>query len=210
MSQPPIQFTRRRFFGSVLAAAAAGLAPGWARRASAAPQSSQPYIGEIMLVPFGFAPRFWALCNGQLLPINQNQALFSILGTTYGGNGQTTFALPHLQGRVVLHRGQGPGLASRTLGETGGELNHTLALASLPAHTHTARAASSGASSPGPSASHVPAQNPALIPEWGTVANATMGAGAITAAGGSQPHANTQPYLVLNYVIALQGIFPPQ
>ncbi len=210
MSTAPMGYTRRRFFGSMLAAAAATFAPGWARRAAASPQSSLPYLGEIMLVPFTFAPRVWAFCNGQLLPINQNQALFSLLGTTYGGNGTTNFALPNLQGRVAIHRGQGPGLTNRFLGEQGGEQAHTLLVGALPAHTHTARAASSGANSAAPTSALVPAQNPSLIPEWGTTANATMGAGAITNTGGGQPHQNLQPYLVLNYVIALQGIFPPR
>lgn len=210
MRTEPIGFSRRRFFGSAFAAAAAALAPGWARRAAARPQSIEPYIGEIMLVPYAFAPRFWAFCNGQLLPIAQNQALFSLLGTTYGGNGVSTFALPNLQGRVAIHEGQGPGLSYRNLGEQGGEQAHTLALGALPAHTHTARAGSAGASSAGPTAALVPAQNPSLIPEWGTVANATMGAGAITSVGGSQAHPNLQPYSILNYVIALQGIYPPR
>lgn len=208
MRTAPTNFTRRRFFGSAFAAAAATLMPAWARRAEASPQSIEPYLGEIMLVSFGFSPRGWAFCNGQLLPINQNQALFSLLGTTYGGNGVTNFALPNLQGRVAIHEGQGPGLAYRNLGEMGGEQAHTLALTALPAHTHTARAGSSTATSATPTAALVPARNPSVIPEWGTVANATMGAGAITSAGGSQAHPNLQPYLVLNYVIALQGIFP--
>lgn len=210
MRTAPDSFTRRRFFGSALAAFAATLTPGWARRAVASPQSIDPYLAEIMLVPFGFAPRGWALCNGQLLPISQNQALFSLLGTTYGGNGVTNFALPNLQGRVAVHRGQGPGLSNRTLGQTGGEQAHTLAALSLPAHTHTARGGSSTATSATPSASLVPAHNPALIPEWGAVANATMGAGAITSEGGNQSHPNLQPHLVLHYVIALQGIYPSQ
>lgn len=210
MSTPPIGFTRRRFFGSALAAAAATLTPGWVKRAVASPQSADPYLGELMLVPFNFAPRGWAFCNGQLLPINQNTALFSLLGTTYGGNGVTNFALPNLQGRVAIHEGQGLGLGYRTLGESGGEQAHTLALTALPAHTHTARAGSSTATSAGPTAALVPAHNPALIPEWGTVANAAMGVGAITNAGGGQSHPNLQPYLVLHYVIALQGIYPPR
>lgn len=204
----PVVLPRRRFLGRALAAAAAATLPWWVRRSEAEVQSTEPYLGEIMLISFGFAPRHWALCNGQLLPIIQNQALFSLLGTTYGGNGQTTFALPDLRGRVAIHHGQGPGLSSRTLGERAGEQAHTLTVLELPAHTHVARASSAAGTSAAPSGAVVPARNPAQIPEWGATASTTMGPGVIAAAGGSQAHQNLQPYLTLNYVIALQGIFP--
>lgn len=162
---------------------------------------SEPFIGEIRAFGQNWAPRGWALCNGQLLAINQNQALFSILGTTYGGNGQTTFALPDLRGRVPMHVGNGI-----TLGQSAGEENHTLTQNEMPQHNHLVQGSPAPAdqknvagtiwaestSNPfGPAASMVP-MNPASL----------------TAAGGSQPHPNMQPYLTMNYCIAIQGIFP--
>ena len=209
-NRPAAPLPRRRFLGRLLAAAAgAGLALPWrAARSLADVQSIEPYLGEIMLVPFSFAPRGWALCNGQLLPINQNQALFSILGTTYGGNGQTNFALPDLRGRVAIHEGQGPGLATYTLGQIGGAQAHTLALTEMAAHAHVARASSAAGTAAVPGAGVVPARNGAQIPAWNPTADTLMHAGAIASAGGGQPHLNMQPYLALNYVIAVQGIFP--
>ena len=162
-----------------------------------------PFLGEIKIVSFNFPPKSWALCNGQLLPINQNQALFSILGTTYGGNGQTTFALPNLQGRVPIHPGNG-----HVLGEAAGEQSHTLSLAEMPTHAHTAR----GSTTTGLQAT--PANNvwaPASVnPYSSNPSNAAMSPAAITNTGGSQPHENMSPYLVLSFIIALQGIFPSQ
>jgi microcystin-dependent protein len=164
---------------------------------------AEPFMGEIRLVSFAFAPKGWAHCNGQLLPINQNQALFSLLGTTYGGNGQTNFALPDLQGRVPIHFGGG-----HTLGERAGEQAHTLSVAELPMHTHQMNASANVATSgtPGPGvllAQSVGAQ---------LYANASnlvaMHGESIANTGGSQAHLNMQPYLTLNYCIALQGIFP--
>ncbi len=159
-----------------------------------------PFIGEIKIVSFNYAPRGWALCNGQLLPIAQNQALFSLLGTMYGGNGQTTFALPDLRGRAPVHVGAG-----FNQGDRAGEEAHTLITGELPTHTH-AVSASSGA----------PNQGSPTGNAWATLnngystgtPNAVLGPSAIGAGGGSQPHENRQPYLVLNFVIALQGIFP--
>ena len=161
---------------------------------------SEPFLSEIKIASFNFAPKGWALCNGQILPINQNQALFSLLGTTYGGNGQTNFALPNLQGRVPVHMGSG-----FTLGQVGGETAHTLNLSELPAHNHSVTGSSATASLTSP-AGHV----------WGTVAggpyapslNTAMNPACVTPTGGSQPHDNMSPYLVLNFIIALQGIFP--
>ncbi len=161
-----------------------------------------PFLSEIRIFSFGFAPKGWALCNGQLLPINQNQALFSLLGTTYGGDGRTNFALPNLQGRMPCHMGNG-----LTLGESDGEENHTLIIAEMPAHTHTANALASGTSA-----------NPAgnVWANGGTTAYAQatglapMSPAAIGVTGGSQPHPNLPPYLTLNFCIALQGIFPSQ
>ena len=163
-----------------------------------------------MLIAANFPPKGWALCNGQLLPINQNQALFSLLGTQYGGNGSTNFALPNLQGRVVVHAGQGPGLSPRVVGERSGEQAHTLLLTETPAHTHVARGSSAAGTVVAPANTVVPARNAAQIPEWGTTVNAALGAVAMTSTGGSQPHENMQPYLCLNYVIAVVGIYPSQ
>jgi len=199
----------RRWFLGRLAAVLAGAALPWRPRpAQAAPQEVGPYIGEIMLISWNFPPKGWTFCNGQLLPINQNQALYSILGTTYGGDGRQTFALPDLRGRVPIHMGQGPGLSPRSRGERAGEPAHTLILSELPSHTHVARASSALGSSANPSASLVPARNAAQIPQWGSTVDATLGSGAITSTGGSQPHDNLQPYLTLNYVIALTGTYP--
>lgn len=164
---------------------------------------SDPFLGEIKVISFNFAPKGWALCNGQLLPINQNQALFSILGTTYGGNGQTTFALPNLQGRMPLHRGNG-----FNLGQQGGEAAHTLTLAELPAHTHVPQAQSAASNPGGTPAGAVWANNGSA--RFAPTPNGAMSAGTIGNAGGNQPHPNEAPYLVLNFVIALQGIFPSQ
>jgi microcystin-dependent protein len=160
-----------------------------------------PFLSEIRLFSINFAPKGWALCNGQLLPINQNQALFALLGTTYGGNGQTTFALPDLRGRVPLHFGAG-----FNLGQTGGEQAHTVTLAELPAHTHAAAAGT------GDGTLIIPGGN--LLAR--TPSNPYVDAGnldimsptTVTSVGGSQPHENRQPFLTLTFCIALQGIFP--
>lgn len=160
---------------------------------------SDPYIGEIKVISFNFPPRGWAFCNGQLLPINQNQALFSILGTQYGGNGQTTFALPNLQGRIPVHQGQ-----SYVVGQAGGEASHTLTLGEMPVHTHLPLAvtAATGASPAGTAWATAP------LPAYGPSSDTAMNAAALANVGGSQPHENQAPYLVLNFVIALVGIFP--
>lgn len=163
---------------------------------------STPYIGQIMMFSFDFPPRTWAQCNGQLLPINQNQALFSILGTTYGGNGQTTFGLPNLQGRTPLHWGQGPGLSPRALGEVGGTETVTLAATQIAAHTH-AVTANNTAPTLG-----TPAGNSWAAGSYSSSGNTPMNGADIGNAGGSQPHENRSPFLVVNFCIALQGIFP--
>jgi microcystin-dependent protein len=160
-----------------------------------------PYIGEIKIVSFNFAPKGWALCNGQLMPINQNQALFAVLGTTYGGDGRQTFGLPNLQARVPFHFG-GNGLV---LGQRGGELAHTLNLQELAQHTHTATG-SSGAADQGTPVGNFwakPASN-----AYSTTPNNTMATQAVLPVGGNQAHDNMSPYLVLNFVIALIGQFP--
>ncbi len=203
------ELPRRDFLGRVAVFLGGLLAFGRPRGALAGTQSIEPFLGEIMLISCNFAPKGWALCNGQLLSIAQNQGLFSLLGTTYGGNGQTTFALPDLRGRSPMHWGQGPGLSSRSLGERSGETNHTLTLAELAAHAHVARCSSSAGTSASP-AGMVLARNAASVPGYAANADTTMAANAIGSVGGSQPHTNQQPLLTLNYCIALQGVFPSQ
>ena len=166
---------------------------------------SEPFMSEIRIMSFNFAPQGWALCNGQLLPINQNQALFSLLGTTYGGNGQTNFALPDLRGRTGIHEGAG-----HTLGEKAGEPAHTLSISELPTHTHLLNASAAQASTNVPDTNTIlSASNPQNIYAQATNLIA-MSPAAIGNVGGSQAHTNMQPYLVLNFSIALQGIFPSQ
>jgi microcystin-dependent protein len=160
---------------------------------------SEPFLGEIRMLAFGFAPRGWAQCNGQLLPINQNQALFSIMGTTYGGNGQTTFALPDLRGRTPISFS-----AAHTLGERAGEEAHTVTINEMPAHNHLVRGATTAADTASPAGSF----SAPLGGAFASAPNAAMSPGAVTNAGGSQPHLNMGPYLVINFCIALQGLFP--
>ena len=160
-----------------------------------------PYLGEIRIFSFNFPPKGWAFCNGQLLPINQNQALFSILGTTYGGNGQTNFALPNLQGRVPVHAGNGI-----VLGQSSGESTHTLITTEMPAHSHTPAGSSTPANLGVPTGNLWVTGNAAYNP----TANTSMNPASILNIGGGQPHENMSPYLTLNICIALQGIFPSQ
>jgi len=168
--------------------------------------ANSPFIGEIRAVGFNFAPKNWAMCNGQLLAISQNQALFSILGTTYGGNGQTTFALPDLRGRTPIHFGSDPQAVTYTLGEkTGGE-TETLSLNEMPAHTHLVKA--NATANIETASNNFPAGPPSGNNVYGPPAGATMDPALVPNAGGSQPHANLQPYLTLNYIICLVGIFP--
>jgi microcystin-dependent protein len=166
---------------------------------------AEPFLSEIRIMSFVFAPKGWALCNGQLLPINQNQALFSLLGTTFGGDGRVNFALPNLQGSTPIHVGSG-----HTLGEKGGEQNHTLSIAELPEHTHVANATSALAQFGGPGSSGnelVSKSNGSNL--YGPASNLqTMLPAAIANVGGSQAHLNMQPFLILSFCIALQGIFP--
>ncbi|MBD0381958.1 phage tail protein [Paenibacillus sedimenti] len=174
---------------------------------------SEPFVGEIRLFAGNFAPNGWAFCNGQLLPISQNTALFSLLGTFYGGNGKTNFALPNLQGSVAVGAGQGEGLTERFVGESGGSSSITLLMSELPMHSHTPRAktASSHESPEGAVWSKTAGRRGtpayASVPGWPEV---TMNMNAVGIAGGNLPHNNKQPYLGLNYIIALEGIFPPR
>jgi microcystin-dependent protein len=166
---------------------------------------AEPFLSEIRIFSFNFAPKGWALCNGQFLPINQNQALFSLLGTTYGGNGQTTFALPNLQGNVPIHMGNG-----HTLGETGGSSAVTLTIQQLAQHLHSLQASTAVANTDAPDNTTLlggSAPNDLYTGPAGLVA---MTPTSVTNVGGSQPHNNMMPYLVLNFCIALQGIFPSQ
>lgn len=161
---------------------------------------AEPFLSEIRIFSFGFAPKGWALCNGQLLPINQNQALFSLLGTTFGGDGRVNFALPNLQGQVPIHVGQG-----FTLGEKGGEQAHTLSIAELPTHTHSANATNSNGSVIVPGTTVLGAFNNGYA---AAAALTSLNPTHIANTGGSQAHLNMQPFLTLNFCIALQGIFP--
>jgi microcystin-dependent protein len=165
----------------------------------------QPYVGEIRLFGGNFAPNGWYLCQGQLLPISENETLFNLIGTTYGGDGQETFALPDLQGRVPVHQGTGPGRSTYQIGEKAGVEEVTLTVAQLPAHNHAFPVSTGGASS-GSAVGGVPAAvgSDAL---WGNDGT-TEPMAATTVAGGSQPHSNLQPYTCLNYIIAWAGIFP--
>jgi microcystin-dependent protein len=173
-----------------------------------------PFIGSIVLFAGNFAPRGWAFCQGQLLSIAQNTALFSILGTTYGGNGQTTFALPDLRGRVPLGQGQGPGLQSYELGEVLGVENVTLTSTQMPAHNHTVQVSSSAANSPTANNNYLAVANanvggdPVTVNTYNGTPNAILGNNSIGISGSNLPHDNIQPSLGMNYIIALQGIFP--
>lgn len=171
---------------------------------------SEPFVAEIRMFGGNFAPRGWAFCNGQLLSISQNTALFSLLGTTYGGDGRTTFGLPDLQGRAPMHQGQGPGLTPRVQGETGGAENVTLSASQMPAHTHQAQADASGGGQTSPANATWAAAGRGRPAAY--AANQAPGAAlsgqALAPAGGSQPHNNRSPYLGVNFIIALQGIFP--
>jgi microcystin-dependent protein len=169
-----------------------------------------PFVAEIRIFPFNFAPRGWAFCDGQILPLSQNTALFSLLGTTYGGNGSSNFALPNLQGSVPMHPGQGPGLSQHFLGETGGSDTVALLQSEIPQHIHTVTVSQADAISISP-ANNLLATGVGGISAYAAPANLTqLNLNAITPTGGDQPHNNLQPYLTLNFCIALQGVFPPR
>ena len=170
---------------------------------------ADPFVAEIRIFPFNFAPKGWAFCDGQLMPISQNTALFSLLGTTYGGDGRTNFALPNLQGNAPMHPGQGPGLSLHDLGETGGSETVTLLTSEIPAHSPQMSVSSQLALE-----NQVTGQLFAMgdgVNMYGPANNLVpMSAQALAPAGGDQPHNNMQPYLTLNFCIALQGVFPPR
>jgi microcystin-dependent protein len=173
---------------------------------------SDQFVAEIRIFPFNFAPKGWAFCNGQLLPISQNTALFSLLGTTYGGDGKSTFALPNLQGSTPLQQGQGPGLSLRDLGEIGGEQNVTLLTTELPVHTHNAIAGTGGTpvASPTNNVWTSGLKSGPSVYSPSSANDTAMSPLALSITGGSLPHNNMMPYLTLNFCIALQGIFPPR
>jgi microcystin-dependent protein len=170
---------------------------------------SEPFVAEIRIFAGNFAPRGWAFCNGQLLPVSQNTALFSLIGTTYGGDGRTTTALPNMQGRAPMHPGRGPGLTIRRLGERGGSEAVTLSEDQMPNHTHSAGASALRASS-GTAAGNLPAEpRDGLLYQTDTTNNLVdMAPETVPAVGGSQAHNNMQPYLAINYIIALVGLYP--
>lgn len=169
-----------------------------------------PYVGEIRAVGFNFAPVDWALCNGQLLSIADNPALFQLLGTTYGGDGVQNFGLPNLQGRVAVHQGQGPGLSNYVQGQMGGAESVTLASGQMPVHGHGLAGTSTGATAQNPSTSVVPAALPTGELLYATGTGTNLNPDSISQVGGNQPHENRQPFQVINYIIALNGIFPSQ
>jgi len=170
---------------------------------------SEPFIAEIRIFAGNFAPRSWAFCNGQLLPVSQNTALFSLIGTTYGGDGRTTTALPNLQGRAPMHPGRGPGLTSRRLGQKGGVEMITLSEAQMPSHNHPVNALNAPASTPTPSTTTTLARSVGgngykASPSF----DAVLDDGSLPSTGGSQAHTNMQPFLTMNFIIALQGLYP--
>jgi microcystin-dependent protein len=169
---------------------------------------STPFLGEIRLFAGNFAPRGFAFCDGQLIPIATNDALFSLLGTTYGGDGVQTFGLPDLRGRAPLHQGQGQGLSNYIIGQQFGVENVTLAVSNLPAHTHRASATNNSGTQSAPGGGVWATDSSGATAEYDAPNGALMAAQAVGMTGGSQPHPNLQPYLVLNYIIALAGIFP--
>lgn len=174
---------------------------------------ADPFVAEIRIFPFNFAPKGWAFCNGQLLPISQNTALFSLLGTTYGGNGQSTFALPDMQGNAPMHPGQGPGLSLHDLGETGGSDTVTLLLSEIPAHNHLINdhaADPADTPAPGPNFMLAKSAGGSAYQSNSTQNLTNFNPLMLSLAGGNLPHNNLMPFLTLNFNIALQGVFPPR
>jgi len=171
---------------------------------------ADPFVAEIRIFPFNFAPKGWAFCDGQILPLSQNTALFSLLGTTYGGDGKSNFALPNMQGNAPMHPGQGPGLSLHDLGETGGSDTVSLLESEIPAHSHAFKASNSDGIAQGP-ADQLMAGGVGGIAMYAVPGPLVQLSGnAVAPAGGDQPHNNMQPYLTLNFCIALQGVYPPR
>lgn len=172
---------------------------------------ADPFVAEIRIFPFNFAPKGWAWCDGQLLPLSQNTALFSLLGTTYGGNGKSNFALPDLQGRSPMHPGQGPGLSLHDLGETGGSETVSLLESEMPSHSHAMRAYADfgDLQAPAPQRSIARSQNASAY-QPSTANLVSLNDSALAPSGGDQPHNNLMPYLTFYFCIALQGVFPPR
>jgi microcystin-dependent protein len=170
---------------------------------------SEPFLGEIRMFAFNFPPKGWATCNGQILPINQNEALFAILGTTYGGNGTTTFALPNLQSCVPIHQGQGPNLSPYVIGQIGGQENVTLTPAQMPTHTHPVQCNTGGGNQASPSGNYPAVESTGTSLDYSNASpNGTMNSAMLGTQGGSQSHPNIQPYVCVNFCIALAGVFP--
>ena len=170
-----------------------------------------PFVAEIRIFPFNFAPKGWAFCDGQILPLSQNTALFSLLGTTYGGDGKSNFALPNMQGNAPMHPGQGPGLSLHDLGETGGSETVSLLESEIPSHSHALMSLPAPGNQPTPSGNafaRVTGATPYLPPAGAPLVN--MSGNALAPAGGDQPHNNMQPYLTFYFNIALQGVYPPR
>lgn len=170
---------------------------------------ADPFVAEIRIFPFNFAPRGWAWCDGQLLPLSQNTALFSLLGTTYGGDGKSNFALPDLQGRAPMHPGQGPGLSLHDLGENGGSETTALLESEMPSHSHTMQGVEDDGVFKTPQGNFLAAGNQMYLGPNAAV-NTQLAMEALAPAGGDQPHNNLQPYLTFYFCIALQGVFPPR
>jgi len=172
---------------------------------------SDPFVAEIRIFPFNFAPKGWAFCDGQILPLSQNTALFSLLGTTYGGDGKSNFALPNMQGNAPMHPGQGPGLSLHDLGETGGSETVSLLESEIPSHSHGLMASTQPGEDPAPAGEALARSVGANLYQTVTNTNiVNLSDNAVTPAGGDQPHNNMQPYLTLNFCIALQGVYPPR
>jgi len=211
----PTPLPRRTFVGRLLAAFAGGALLGRSTRVEAAPapgatpEGALNFLGEIRLHAGYYEPQSWMWCQGQTLSIAQYDALFSLLGTTYGGDGLETFSLPDLRSRVPIHSGQGPGLPNYSLGELGGVEVLTLTSQQIPAHAHTARASSGVGTSDTP-IGNVPARNAAGSPQYSFTPAVDLGANALLSTGGSQPHGNLQPFCGVNYIICVEGVFPPQ
>lgn len=175
---------------------------------------ADPFVAEIRIFPFNFAPKGWAWCDGQLMPLSQNTALFSLLGTTYGGDGKSNFALPDLQGRAPMHPGQGPGLSLHDLGESGGSETVSLLESEIPAHSHTLRSSAEDADADNPAPTNTTGGSAGVSLYLGApnqvVVSSQLSPNALAPAGGDQPHNNMMPYLTFFFCIALQGVFPPR